>query len=129
MGAGTVGVPRRHWDISFSDATAGAVYEFPGAANTMLALNGVFVVLAVLGGAAFCVIVVSSLLFGKKLGEDEKVSVPMIAEAPSDADYVGIGRGSISVPGTLVFALVFFASFAIYYFVNWKFLGETWGIS
>ncbi len=128
MGAGTVGVPRRHWDISFSDA-AGAVYEFPGAANTMLALNGVFVILAVAGGAAFCVIVVASLLFGKKLGEDEKSPVPLIAEPPADADYEGIGSGTITVPGTLVFALVFFASFAIYYFVNWKYLGETWGIS
>lgn len=127
MGAGTLGVPRRHWDISFADAAT--VFEFPGAANTMLALNGLFVIVAVVGGAAFCVIIVASLLFGKKLGEEEKSSFALIAEPPSDADYEGIGWGGISVPGTLVLALVFFASFAIYYFINWKFLGQTWGIS
>ena len=120
-------MPRRHWDISFAGAGC-AVFEFPGAANTMLALNGLFVIVAVVGGADFCVIIVASLLFGKKLGEDEKSSLALIAQPPSDADYEGIGWGSISVPGTLVLALVFFATFAIYYFVNWKYLGQTWGI-
>ena len=128
MGAGTLGVPRRHWDISFA-GTGGVVHEFPSAAHTLLALNGLSVILAVVGGAAFCVIVVASLLFGKKLGEEEKSPVPMIAESPSDEDYVGIGNGSISVPGTLTFAMVFFVTFAVYYFVNWKYLAETWGIS
>lgn len=128
MGAGTLGVPRRHWDISFA-STGGVVHEFPAAANTLLALNGLSVIVAVVGGAAFCIIIVASLLFGKKLGEDEKSAVPLIAEAPSDEDYEGIGIGSISVPGTLVFAMVFFVTFAVYYFVNWKYLGETWGIS
>ena len=72
-------------------------------------------------------IIVSSLLFGRKLGE-EKQSPPIIATPPSDSDYVGIGNGSITVPGTLVLAGVFFVSFAIYYFINWKYLAETWGI-
>jgi cytochrome c oxidase subunit 1 len=127
MGAGTLGVPRRHWDISFA-GTGGVVHEFPSAAHTLLALNGLSVILAVVGGAAFCVIVVASLLFGKKLGEDEKSPVPMIAEPPADEDYVGIGNGSITVPGTLTFAMVFFVTFAVYYFVNWKYLAQTWGI-
>ena len=127
MGAGTLGVPRRHFDISFS-ATGGIVHEFPSAANTLMALNGLSVVLAVIGGAAFCIIVVGSLLFGKKLAEDEKVSVPMIATPPAEEAYAGIGRGSISVPGTLLLAMVFFVSFAVYYFVNWKYLAETWGV-
>ena len=48
MGAGTLGVPRRHWDITFS-STGGIVHEFPAAANTMLALNGLSVILAVIG--------------------------------------------------------------------------------
>jgi len=126
MGAGTLGVPRRHWDISFS-TTGGITYEFPAAANTLLALNGLSVLMAVLGGAAFCIIIVASILFGKKLG-DEKQQEAMIATPPSDADYVGIGKGAISVPGTLVLAMVFFVSFAVYYFINWKYLSETWGI-
>ncbi len=99
MGAGTLGVPRRGWDITFS-GTGGVVHEFP-AANTLLALNGLSVLLAVAGGAAFCTIIVASLLFGKKLDEDEAMTTSIIATPPSDADYVGIGKGAISVPGTL----------------------------
>jgi cytochrome c oxidase subunit 1 len=128
MGAGTLGVPRRHFDISFS-ATGGIVHEFPSAANTLMALNGLSVVLAAIGGAAFCIIVVGSLLFGKKLDQEEKSAVPMIATPPAEEAYVGIGRGAISVPGTLLLAMVFFVSFAVYYFVNWKYLAETWGVS
>ena len=127
MGAGTLGVPRRHWDITFS-LTGGVVHEFPAAANTMLALNGLSVILAVLGGALFCVIIVLSILFGRKLG-DEKQEPALIATPPDDAAYEGIGRGSISVPGTFVMAMVFFVAFALYYFINWKYLAETWGIS
>ncbi len=128
MGAGTLGVPRRHWDISFS-MTGGVVHEFPAAANTMLALNGLSVILAVAGGAAFCLIIVGSILFGRKLGLDEKLPYSIIATPPADADYEGIGKGGINVPGTLVLALVFFVAFAVYYFINWKYLAETWGIS
>jgi cytochrome c oxidase subunit I len=126
MGAGTLGVPRRHWDITFSN-TGGVVHEFPAAANTLMALNGLSVVLAVAGGAAFCVIIVASLLFGRKLGDTEKLDPPIIATPPTDEEYAAI-EGSFSVPGTMVLALVFFVSFAVYYFINWKYLGETWGI-
>lgn len=128
MGAGTLGVPRRHWDITFS-TTGGIVHEFPAAANTLLALSGLSVLLAVLGGAIFCLIIVGSLLFGRKLGVDEKSSTFIIASPPSDADYEGIGKGGIAVPGTLVIAIVFFVAFAVYYFINWKYLAQTWGIS
>jgi cytochrome c oxidase subunit 1 len=126
MGAGTLGVPRRHWDIAFTGT--GMTHEFPAAAYTMLALNGLSVVLAVLGGAAFCIIIVASLLFGKKLGE-EKRAEEVVAVPVTDEQMKGIGIGSINSPGTLVLALIFFASFALYYFINWKYLAETWGMS
>ncbi len=128
MGAGTLGVPRRHFDISFS-ATGGIVHEFPAAAYTLLALNGMSVLLAAIGGASFVIIIVGSLLFGKKLAEDEKCSAQMITAAPEEQAYENIGSGSITVPGTLLLAFIFFVSFAAYYFVNWKYLAQTWGVS
>lgn len=130
MGAGTLGVPRRHWDISFS-MTGGVVYEFPAAANTLLALNGLSVIMAVTGGALFCIIIVGSLLFGKKLDPNEKMSRSMLATPPTDEQYAAAEArsGGITVPGTLVLAGVFFVAFVVYYFINWKYLGETWGIS
>lgn len=128
MGAGTLGVPRRHWDILFSGAANGG-YEFSAAAMTLMSLNGLSVILAGIGGAAFILIVVGSLLFGRKLGEDGKVEETMIVAAPAEKDYEGIGVGSITVPGTLIMTMVFFAAFVLYYYINWKYLAETWGLS
>ena len=84
--------------------------------------------LAVVGGADCGVVTVASRVFGNILCEDERARVAMIAESPADDDYVGIGYGSITVAGTLTFALVFFVTVAVYDFVNWKYLAETWGI-
>jgi cytochrome c oxidase subunit 1 len=126
MGAGTLGVPRRHWDIGFA-GTGGIIHEFPAAAYTMLALNGLSVIVAVIGGAAFCLIIVGTLLFGKKLG-DQKMAEAWIAKPVTEAEYSANGGSAFAIPGTLVLAMVFFISFALYYFINWKYLGETWGI-
>jgi cytochrome c oxidase subunit I len=127
MGAGTLGVPRRHWDIGFA-GTGGITHEFPAAAYTMLALNGLSVIVAVAGGAAFCVVIVGSILFGKKLG-DQKMEEPWIAKPVTDEEYNADGGSAFAIPGTLVLSGIFFVSFALYYFINWKYLAETWGIS
>jgi cytochrome c oxidase subunit 1 len=126
MGAGTLGVPRRHWDIGFA-GTGGITHEFPAAAYTMLALNGMSVILAVIGGASFCLIIVGSLLWGKKLGE-EKMEKPCIVAPVTEEEYSANGGSAFAIPGTVVLALTFFVSFALYYFINWKYLAETWGI-
>ena len=126
MGAGTLGVPRRHWDIGFA-GTGGITHEFPAAAYTMLALNGMSVILAVAGGAAFCLIMVGTILFGKKLG-DQPMAEPCIVAPVTDEEYAANGGSAFAIPGTIVLALVFFVSFALYYFINWKYLAETWGI-
>jgi cytochrome c oxidase subunit 1 len=127
MGAGTLGVPRRHWDIMFSQVGGG--YEFSAAALTMMSLNGMSVVLATLGGGMFILVVVGSILFGRKLGENEKIGFEMVKAPPAEEKYHGIGSGGITIPGTLVMVFVFFTAFALYYFINWKFLAETWGLS
>jgi cytochrome c oxidase subunit 1 len=126
MGAGTLGVPRRHWDIGFA-GTGGITHEFPAAAYTMLALNGMSVLLAVTGGALFCLIMVGTILFGKKMG-DEKTAETWIAVPVTDEEYAADGGSAYAIPGTMVLAMIFFISFALYYFINWKYLSQTWGI-
>ena len=48
MGAGTLGVSRRHWDMGFSGAAL--PHEFPGTAYLMMGLMAVSGVLATVGG-------------------------------------------------------------------------------
>ena len=65
MGAGTLGVSRRHWDMAFSGAAL--AYEWPGAAYLMMGLVGIAGIAAIVGGGIYIYITVGSLLWGKKL--------------------------------------------------------------
>ncbi|RMD70987.1 MAG: cytochrome C oxidase subunit I [Gammaproteobacteria bacterium] len=119
MGAGTLGVPRRSWDITGAESVLH--YDFPGTAYLMLGLNGLSAILAALGGLIFIAVVVGSLLFGKRIEEAEPPK-----EAPGAAVGSYGGAGTIAVPGTAVLVAVFFVAFVLYYFVNWKYLSEVW---
>ena len=35
-------------------------------------------------------------------------------------------EGTLKIPGTVVLVGVFFVSFVLYYYVNWKYLAELW---
>jgi cytochrome c oxidase subunit 1 len=129
MGAGTLGVSRRHWDMAFSGAPF--QYEWPGAAHLMMSLTGIFGVLAILGGALWIYLVVGSLLWGKKLDEG-KFSDKAVPHAPLDslaanASHTGSSE-HVAVPGTVVLAMLLLVSFVLYYFVNWKYLSEVWAL-
>jgi cytochrome c oxidase subunit 1 len=126
MGAGTLGVSRRHWDIGFTDATLN--FDYPETAYLMLGLNGLSAILAAVGGFAYIVVVVGSILFGKRIGSEP--AKPAAAEPPLAAAIGQAGSaGSIAVPGTAVMVAVFFTTFVLYYFVNWKYLFEVWPLS
>ncbi|MCC6202168.1 MAG: cbb3-type cytochrome c oxidase subunit I [Gammaproteobacteria bacterium] len=124
MGAGTLGVARRHWDIGFADAVLR--FEYPEVAILMLGLNGICAVLASLGGISYVVVVVGSVLFGKKMGES-KLAAP-VAPVTSTAGVVGEygNAGTLKLPGTIVLVSVFMMAFILYYVVNWKYLSEIW---
>jgi cytochrome c oxidase subunit 1 len=126
MGAGTLGVPRRHWDMKFADAAL--PFDFPAAADLMMGLNGLFATLAAVGGAMFVVVVVGSVFFGKKLAEDELPSYPEVPPAAATVSEYGSAE-EIKIPGTAVLVGIFFIAFVLYYFVNWKYLSEIWPMS
>ena len=125
MGAGTLGVSRRHWDMAF--AGSGMAYEWPGAAYLMMGLTGIFGVIAIIGGAGWILQVVLSLLFGKKLddGETRSTPIPLTLPAPTTGSHVH----PPATPGTMVLALIFLTAFILYYFVNWKYLSSLWGMA
>ncbi len=116
MGAGTLGVSRRHWDITFADSAL--KFDYPEAAFLMMALNGLSAILAAIGGIMYIVVVVGSVLFGKPTTENSLPKLNVISSYGS--------AESIKVPGTYVLVAVFFVSFVLYYFINWKYLSEIW---
>ena len=126
MGAGTLGVSRRHWDMTFADAQL--PFDYPSAAFLMMGLNGMFAVLAAIGGLMFIIIVVGSVFFGRKLGADEKPDYPEVPPAAAAVKSYGSAE-SIRIPGTVMLVAVFFIAFVLYYFVNWKYLSEVWPLS
>ena len=65
MGAGTLGVPRRHWDITF--AGNALPYEFPGTAWLMMSLMAICGLAAIVGGVMYLLITVGSVFLGKKI--------------------------------------------------------------
>src|SRR5678815_69511 len=65
MGAGTLGVPRRHWDMTFAGNALG--HEFPGTAYLMMGLMAISGLAAILGGIMYLLITVGSVFFGKKI--------------------------------------------------------------
>ena len=65
MTAGTLGVPRRHWDITFADSIF--PFSFDPSVLMFVSLAAVGGILAAVGGAMFVGVSVSTLLFGKKM--------------------------------------------------------------
>jgi len=128
MGAGTLGVSRRHWDMAFNGSAM--AYEWPGAAYLLMGLVGIAGIAAILGGAIYIYITVGSLLWGKKLssGTVSANFTPIPPTAPTAAAQ-SYGSAGFAAPGTFVLAMVFLVSFVLYYFINWKYLSQVWGLS
>jgi cytochrome c oxidase subunit 1 len=118
MGAGTLGVPRRVWDITGADALI--KYDYSGAAYLMMGLNGLSAIMAALGGLLFVIIIVGSVLFGKRTGDNPLEGMTMTTATNYGSDE------HPKIPGTVVLVAVFFTAFILYYFVNWKYLAEVW---
>jgi cytochrome c oxidase subunit 1 len=128
MGAGTLGVPRRHWDITF--AGAALPYEFPGTALLMIAVMGAAGLVAVVGGAMYVLVTVGSILFGKRLDAGAYGRERAVLRMPVVGALTGHGgTATFAAPGTFVFAMVFLVAFVLYYFVNWKYLSTVWGLN
>ena len=124
MGAGTLGVSRRHWDITFSEAIF--TFDYPATAFLMMGLNGIAALTAALGGVVYVVVVVGSILFGKKLTGTAMRESKLIAPCGPEVAATYGSAGTWHLPGTYILVAIFFITFVLYYFVNWKYLSEIW---
>jgi cytochrome c oxidase subunit 1 len=135
--AGTFGVPRRHWDITFAGAPFDVGYS--PAVDLMMAIMGIGGLLAAVGGGMYILVTVVSVFFGKPLGEDCTSaalagSVPPgvytrpFADLPTeDVELEEHGRLGM-MPGTMILVVIFLAAFVVYYFANWNLLSFVWRV-
>lgn len=133
MGAGTLGVERRHYDIEF--AGSALAFDYPASAYTLMGIAGISGVAATLGGAIFILITVVSVFFGKRVASDSSYGVAptrLMKAAPTivpEGGHAAVGKWGFAAPGTFAFALLFLAIFVVYYAVNWKYLASVWPMS
>ena len=138
--AGQFGVPRRHWDISFSGAPFDV--QFNPAVDLVLAIMALGGLTAATAALGFVAIAVKSVFLGEPLGTItegvEMRGVPRGLTHPPrhapnvdqlNAELHAPGRGVMGpAPGTLVLVFIFLGAFILYFFVNWKVLAAVWKI-
>jgi len=133
MGAGTLGVERRHWDMAFTDAALS--FDYPASAYTLMGLVGVSGTLAIVGGGIYVLITVVSVFFGKRVESESPYSgaTTRLMKAPATPEPAGgheaAGKFGFAAPGTFAMAIFFLAIFVVYYAVNWKYLASVWPMS
>ena len=138
--AGTFGVPRRHWDISFSQAPFDVAFN--PAVDVLLAFVALGGIIAATGAFIFVAIAVKSVFFGEPIGTivpgvavaglPQGITNPPVHAADVDRrneEMHAPGQGFLGpAPGTMVLVFVFLAAFIVYFFVNWKVLSFVWKI-
>jgi cytochrome c oxidase subunit 1 len=129
MGAGTMGVQRRHADITFAGQPL--AYQYPEIAKGLMDLGEIFAVIMSVGAIMFIVVVLASIFTGERIAEDS-APWPKVADADAVFEKSGkkhIGIGGMEAPGTFVLAMILFATLVLYYFINFKYLSTVWGMS
>ncbi|MDT8340533.1 MAG: cbb3-type cytochrome c oxidase subunit I [Longimicrobiales bacterium] len=135
--AGTFGVPRRHWDITFTGAPFDLAYS--PAVDLMIGIMAVGGLVGALGGGMYILITVWSVFFGKPLGDDcseaalagtvpPGVYTRPFTELPAEeVEMPSHGRLG-QIPGTMILVFIFLLAFVVYYFANWKLLSFVWRV-
>lgn len=129
MGAGTLGVQRRHADITFAGQPL--AYEYPEIAKGLMDMGEIFAVIMSVGAIMFIVVVLASIFTGERIAEDA-APWPKVEDADAVAVKSGkkhIGVWGMEAPGTFVLAMILFVTIVLYYFINFKYLSTVWGMS
>jgi cytochrome c oxidase subunit 1 len=133
MGAGTLGVQRRHWDMAFTNSAL--AFDYPASAFTLMGIVGLSGVAAILGGAIFILVTVLSVFFGKPVESSSEYGIattrlqraqPIIIP---EGGHAATGKWGFAAPGTFLLAIFFLLVFVLYYAINWKYLASVWPMS
>jgi cytochrome c oxidase subunit I len=133
MGAGTLGVERRHWDMAFTNSAL--AFDYPASAFTLMGIAGISGVAAILGGAIYILVTVFSVFFGKPVESTSEygISTSVLKRAAPivvpEGGHAAAGKWGFAAPGTFLLAIFFLLVFVLYYAVNWKYLASVWPMS
>ncbi len=130
---GIFGVPRRHWDISMSNAPFNV--DFHPVVGIVQATMGIGGVTAATGVLMFVAIAVATVFFGKPVTEESierrESGIPQgVLKLPTqlhEGEHVGRIHAA-GAKGTVVLVGIFLACFVVYFFVNWKILSFLWKV-
>lgn len=129
--SGIQGLPRRHWDISFSKVYVALPHSFPGTVNISLMFMGIGALIAVTGGIMYMLIVLASVFTGPRVEASQLLLITgsnnPIVESLSVTEKE-MEQPQAQPKGTFMIALAFLMFFMLYYFSNWWILGNTWNI-
>src|SRR5574340_380569 len=129
MGAGTLGVQRRHADITFAGQPL--AYEYPEIAKGLMDFGEIFGVIMAIGAIMYIVVVLASVFAGERI-EEGSAPWPKVEDADVVAERTGkkhVGLWGMEAPGTFVLAMILFVTIVLYYFINFKYLSTVWGLS
>ena len=120
---GQLGVPRRHWDSTFSGGPF--THNFNPAVDFFWALMMLGGSIAFIATIIWILIVVISVFFGPKVNgpQDMQLKISPLAPKPTK-EHKGY-----EAPGTLVLTLIFLLVFIALFFLNWKWLAATWNVN
>jgi cytochrome c oxidase subunit 1 len=128
MAAGHLGVPRRHWDITFADSAL--PFEFGGAVELFMTVGELGGVVGGVGALCFIVSILATIFIGEEVS---KGAVPPLAE-PAGVVAARLHGGKeprhegLEVPGSLVLCGVLLVFIALYWTLQYKYLSTIWGI-
>jgi cytochrome c oxidase subunit 1 len=118
--AGSMGVPRRNYDIDSSGA-------FGPAAHLFLGVMGIGAILAAASLFLFAILCVGTLLFGEK-NAGRSMADWGVAQRVAGSKPGALEHDHWGMKGTIALTGVFLACFAVYYFANWKALADVWPV-
>jgi cytochrome c oxidase subunit 1 len=128
MAAGHLGVPRRHWDITYADAVL--PFQFPGTVQLLMGIAEAGVMVSGIG-ALFYLLCMFGTFMGKKVekGVAQPLAEPagVVAARMHGGTEPAHGKG-LEVPGSLILAMVLLIFLAVYYYAQYKYLGTIWTI-
>ncbi|MFN7065750.1 MAG: cbb3-type cytochrome c oxidase subunit I [Aquificaceae bacterium] len=118
---GAFGVPRRHYDITFSGGPF--TYTFNPAVDFFWVLFAIGGLMAVIGALMWILIVVFSVFLGAPLRGPQDMQLQIAAPPPPAKESHGF-----EAPGTLTLTLLFMGVFLIFLLLNWGWLSAMWEV-